>query len=88
MTKKITGVKVVTVSNLCDDMGKKEYAKFLEECSLELESFELSISHNPIQCKYYDDKTGEMHFIFNKSIYSTELEEFFDKDQILYELEN
>jgi hypothetical protein len=88
MGKKVVGVKVVTVPKLCEDMGDKEYRQFLRECSLELEEFDLSVSHNAINCKHYDDETGEMHFIFDKPIYSKELEEFFYKDQIIYELEN
>ena len=88
MGKKVAGIKVMTSPRLCEEMEKEEYSKFLDECSMELQSFDFSISHNPINCKHYDDETGEMHFIFDRPIYSTELEEFFFEEQILYEVKN
>lgn len=81
-TQKAVGVKVYVGEYLCDGY---DYNSFLENCSCSVSGVD-TFEDNSFVCKYYDDDTGYVYFHFDHPISSVDVEEFFDPDEIIYQI--
>jgi hypothetical protein len=81
-TNKAVGVKVYVGEYMCEGY---DYQKFLDNCTCTVSGVD-TFDETEFTCRYYDDETGYVYFHFDKPISSTCVEEFFDADEIIYEI--
>lgn len=89
--RRIVGYKLFIGPGLCD-ASEKEYKKFLSDIEVDIQltnaSKEEKYMFKQSMCKYYDDDTGEIHFIFKEPYEAGGLPtRVFEEDELLYEID-
>jgi hypothetical protein len=81
-TSKAVGVKVYVGEYMCEGY---DFDQFLENCTCTVSGVD-TFEDTDFTCKYYDDETGYVYFHFDYPINSIDVEEFFDEDEIIYQI--
>ena len=78
---KAVGIKLYINKDLC---GDKNFKEFLEHVTCDISG--LHIGDQELECKYYDEKTGELYLHFDNPVPKDYLDGFFDEKDIIPEL--
>jgi hypothetical protein len=81
-TSTAVGVKIYVGEYMCEGY---DFNRFLENCSCSVSGVD-TFEDAEFTCKFYDDDTGYVYFHFNEPMRSSDVEEFFDADEIIYQI--
>jgi len=83
--KNIVGLKLSIPPRLC---GDQDFKSFLGKITAEMEGVNFNLPFQELECKYYEEETGDLYLHFSRPVIPGGiLEEFFDNDELIYELE-